>query len=95
MGGRARRLAGESACPTSYTEVVGRANKTFTGRAAEYMSLALVLPASTFVGYLIGYWLDRKLGTQWLQILFLILGSVAGFVQLIRQIMRDSRDDRA
>jgi len=59
------------------------------------MSLALVLPVSTFVGYLIGYWLDRKLGTQWLRIVFLILGSVAGFVQLIRQIMRDSRDDGA
>jgi F0F1-type ATP synthase assembly protein I len=59
------------------------------------MSLALVLPASTFVGYLIGYWLDRKFGTGWLQILFLILGSVAGFVQLIRQILRDSRDDDA
>jgi F0F1-type ATP synthase assembly protein I len=37
--------------------------------------------------------LDRKFGTQWLQILFLILGTIAGFVQLIRQIMRDSRDD--
>jgi len=74
---------------------VGQGNKPFTARAAEYMSLALVLPVSTFVGYLIGYWLDRKLGTQWLRIVFLILGSVAGFVQLIRQIMRDSRDDGA
>jgi len=25
---------------------------------------------------------------------FLILGSVAGFVQLIRQIMQDTRDDQ-
>ena len=69
------------------------ANKPLTARAAEYMSLALILPASTFVGYAIGYVLDRKFGTQWLQILFLILGTIAGFVQLIRQIMRDSRDD--
>lgn len=56
------------------------------------MSMALVLPVSTFVGYLIGYWLDKKFGTSWLQILFLIIGTIAGFVQLIRQIMQDSRD---
>ncbi len=62
-------------------------------RAAEYSSLALTLPASTLVGYIIGYYLDKAFGTTWLRILFLILGSVGGFVQLIRQIMRDSRDD--
>jgi len=61
-------------------------------RAAEYSTLALVLPVSTFVGYIIGYYLDKAFGTEWLRILFLILGSVAGFVQLIRQIMRDTRD---
>jgi F0F1-type ATP synthase assembly protein I len=64
--------------------------KGIMGRAAEYSGLALVLPVSTFVGYGIGYWLDKKFGTTWLSILFLILGSVAGFVTLIRQIMRDS-----
>jgi F0F1-type ATP synthase assembly protein I len=74
---------------------VGQGNKPFAARAAEYTALALVLPASTFVGYLIGYWLDRKFGTQWLQIVFLILGTIAGFVQLIRQIMRDSRNGGA
>ena len=67
-------------------------NPNLMGRAAEYMSMALVLPVSTFVGYLIGYWLDKKFGTSWLQILFLIIGTIAGFVQLIRQIMQDSRD---
>jgi F0F1-type ATP synthase assembly protein I len=66
--------------------------KSFAGRAAEYSSLALILPASTFVGYGIGYWLDKQFGTTWLRILFLILGSVGGFVTLIRQIMKDSRD---
>jgi F0F1-type ATP synthase assembly protein I len=72
---------------------VGQIKKTIARRAAEYSSLALVLPASTFVGYLIGYWLDGRFGTDWLRIVFLILGTVGGFVQLIRQIMQDSRDD--
>jgi F0F1-type ATP synthase assembly protein I len=67
--------------------------KTPAARYAEYSGLALLLPVSTFVGYLIGYWLDRAFGVTWLRIVFLILGSVGGFVTLIRQIMRDSRDD--
>jgi F0F1-type ATP synthase assembly protein I len=60
---------------------------------AEYTALALLLPASTFVGYLIGYWLDRLFHTHFLYIVLLILGSVGGFVQLIRQVMRDARDE--
>jgi len=55
----------------------------------------MMLPASTVVGYAIGYYLDKYFGTTWLQIVFLILGSVAGFVGLIRQITRDSHDDGA
>jgi len=62
-------------------------------RYAEYTGLALVLPCATFVGYAIGYLLDGWLGTKWLRIVFLILGSVAGFVQLIRTIMRDANED--
>ena len=57
--------------------------------AARYISIASLLPASTFVGYFIGYALDRWLGTHYLNIVFLILGIVAGFVQLIRQLMTD------
>lgn len=47
------------------------------------------MPVSTFVGYGIGYLLDRLFGTTFLKIPFLILGSVAGFVQLYRGLTRD------
>jgi len=60
---------------------------------AEYSALALLLPVSTFVGYLIGYWLDRFFHTHFLYLVCLILGSIGGFVQLIRQVMRDTRDE--
>ena len=56
----------------------------------EYTSLAFLLPAATFVGYVIGYLLDKTFHTHFLYIVFLILGIVAGFVQLIRQIQRDT-----
>lgn len=60
---------------------------------AEYSALALLLPVSTFVGYVIGYELDRLFHTHFLYIVLLIVGSIGGFVQLIRQVMRDARDE--
>jgi F0F1-type ATP synthase assembly protein I len=59
----------------------------------EYTSLAFMLPATTLVGYGIGYLLDRAFHTHFLYMVFLILGIVAGFVQLIRQVTRDTRDE--
>ena len=59
----------------------------------EYTSLAIMLPAATLVGYIIGYVLDKAFHTHFLYIPFLILGIAAGFVQLIRQLMRDTRGD--
>jgi F0F1-type ATP synthase assembly protein I len=41
----------------------------------------------------LGHWLDKAFGTGFLNIVGLILGSVAGFVQLIRQVTRDARDN--
>ena len=67
--------------------------KNFMVTVGQYTSLAFLLPAATFVGYLIGYLLDKLFGTHFLYIPFLILGIVSGFVQLIRQVMRDTRDD--
>ena len=46
---------------------------------AEYSSLALLLPLSTFVGYLIGYWLDKAFGTTWLSIVVSDPGQRRGF----------------
>jgi F0F1-type ATP synthase assembly protein I len=66
--------------------------RTAAAAFAEYTSLALLLPCSTFVGWAIGHVLDKHFGTTWLTVLFIVLGSVAGFVSLIRQIMRDSSD---
>ena len=59
----------------------------------EYTSLAFMLPASAVIGYFLGYLLDKEFETTWLYIAGVILGSAAGLVQLIRQLMRDTRDD--
>ena len=59
----------------------------------EYTSLAFMLPASAVLGYFLGYLLDKEFETTWLAIAGVILGSAAGLVQLVRQLMRDTRDD--
>ncbi len=69
------------------------AKKSFSAQVGEYTSLAVMLPMATFVGYAIGYLLDRVFGTHYLYIPFLILGIAAGFVQLVRQLMSDTKDD--
>ena len=71
----------------------GAMAKNFMVTVGEYTSLAFMLPAATMVGYVIGYYLDKAFHTHFLYIVFLILGIVAGFAQLIRQLQRDTRDD--
>ncbi len=61
----------------------------------EYTSMALLLPISTLVGYGMGYGLDHLFGTKFLRIIFLILGTAAGFVEIIRQLLQDARDDES
>jgi F0F1-type ATP synthase assembly protein I len=58
--------------------------KTF-GR---YLSVGLMLPVGSMVGYGIGYELDLHFGTHWLAIVLMLLGTVGGFIQLIREVTR-------
>jgi F0F1-type ATP synthase assembly protein I len=69
--------------------------KNLLVQVEEYVALALLLPIATLVGYGMGYLLDRFFGTTFLRIVFLLLGIVSGFVQIIRQLTRESRDDGA
>jgi len=49
-----------------------------------YFSLAVTLPAASITGYGIGYWLDGAFHTSYLKFVLLILGTVGGFIQLIK-----------
>ena len=55
-----------------------------------YAQLAFVFPAATVVGWLIGVGLDKWLHTTWIYIVGLLLGIVAGFVELIRTVSKNS-----
>lgn len=68
-----------------------RMDPTSARGVAKYMSLAFLLPISTFVGYGMGYGLDLLCGTRWIRYVFLGLGMVSGFISLIRELDEDAR----
>jgi F0F1-type ATP synthase assembly protein I len=55
-----------------------------------YLGLATLLPATTVIGYAIGYLLDKAFGTTYLKIVFLLLGIAAGLIELIRELTKDA-----
>ncbi|MGD9609605.1 MAG: AtpZ/AtpI family protein [Desulfovibrionaceae bacterium] len=56
--------------------------------------VGLNLVTATFVGLLIGYWLDRWLGTKpWLLLVFLVLGIVAGFKNVVSEVRKIQKAD--
>ena len=59
---------------------------------AKYGHIGFILPACVFVGLLIGSALDKWLGTKWIMVPGIILGSVAGVVELIRVMIKASKD---
>ena len=71
---------------------MGQDKKPLMAQVAEYTSLAFLLPVAAVVGYVIGYLLDKAFGTHFLHIVFLLFGIAAGFVQLIRILLRDTRN---
>ncbi len=66
--------------------------KNIWRQIGRYSNLGLVLPASVVVGLLIGYALDRWLKTTWITLVGLLVGCVAGFVELIRGIVAAGKD---
>jgi F0F1-type ATP synthase assembly protein I len=57
-------------------------------QVGRYGELGFLLPACTFVGWAMGAGLDRWLGTHWLTLTGVVVGIVAGFVQMVRVAMR-------
>jgi F0F1-type ATP synthase assembly protein I len=57
----------------------------------KYMSLALLLPLSTGIGYAMGYGLDLVFHTTFLRWVFVVLGTISGFISLLRELEDDEK----
>jgi ATP synthase protein I len=51
-------------------------------KAESMIQLAIALPAGCVIGWLIGAWLDRHFHQNWMGIVGILLGAVAGFMQI-------------
>ncbi len=53
-------------------------------KAESMVQLAIALPAGCVIGWLLGSWADRHFQQHWIGILGILLGAVAGFIQIFR-----------
>jgi F0F1-type ATP synthase assembly protein I len=81
--------------PTSGREDLDRQDpgrkENFWVQVARYSQLAFIFPAALVVGWLVGAALDRWLHTTWLYLAGILLGIAAGFFELIRTVLRDTK----
>jgi ATP synthase protein I len=56
-------------------------------RAEKMTQIAVILPAAVFVGWIAGVGLDKWLHQNWIYLVGIILGCVAGFVQIFRLVL--------
>jgi F0F1-type ATP synthase assembly protein I len=57
-----------------------------------FTQLAFILPAGTVAGWLLGTAIDHWLHNSWFSIAGLILGTVAGFAELIRTVISSTSE---
>jgi F0F1-type ATP synthase assembly protein I len=77
--------------PTSPDDRPSERKKSPWVQVGRYSQLALMLPAGTVAGWLIGSALDRWLHTSWISVVGLLLGIAAGMIELIRTVLRDTK----
>jgi len=56
-------------------------------RAERLTQIAFILPAAVLVGWLLGAGLDKWLRQHWIYLVGIILGCVAGFIQIFRLVL--------
>lgn len=65
--------------------------RSFWLQFARYSQLAFIFPAALVVGWLLGAVLDRWLHTKWLYLAGILFGIAAGFLELFRAVLRDTK----
>jgi ATP synthase protein I len=63
-------------------------------KAESMIQLALALPAGCLVGWLLGSWADRHFHQGWIGVAGIVLGAVAGFLQIVKTAMRYLKNGR-
>jgi F0F1-type ATP synthase assembly protein I len=64
-------------------------------KAESMIQLAIALPAGCVIGWLVGSWLDRHFHQGWISIVGILVGALAGFIQIFRTASRYLKNDRS
>jgi len=62
----------------------GNSQRGWMIQLGRYSQIGFALPAATVIGWFVGKSLDHWLHTSWLHLACLLVGIVAGFIELIR-----------
>lgn len=63
-------------------------------KAETGIQIALILPSSVVVCWLIGAWADRHFHQSWISIVGVVFGAISGLVYIIQYVVRADRQDR-
>jgi F0F1-type ATP synthase assembly protein I len=63
-------------------------------KAESMIQLAIALPAGCLIGWLIGAWMDKHFHQSWISIAGIVLGAVAGFIQIFTTASRFLKNDK-
>ena len=58
-------------------------------QVARYSAIGMTIPSHVVAGWLIGTLLDKAFSTNYLYIVFLLIGVVSGFIEMIRLASRN------
>ncbi len=58
---------------------------------ARYSQIAFVIPAAVLVGLFLGKLLDYWLHTKWLFLVGIIVGAIAGFIDVIKTVLNQTK----
>ncbi len=61
--------------------------------AESMIQLAIALPAGCIIGWLLGAWLDHHFHQNWIGVVGILLGAVAGFLQMFTTAARFLKRD--
>lgn len=61
-------------------------------RAERLMQIAFILPAAVVVGWLAGAGLDKWLHQHWIYLAGIVVGCVAGFVEVFRLVLSNEKE---
>jgi ATP synthase protein I len=55
--------------------------------AEKMVQIAILLPSSAFIGWLIGAWLDKSLHQTWISLVGILFGGISGLVYVVRLVI--------